>query len=754
LAITVKDFAKTLKIPDKALIERMQKAGLSHSKSSDEITPSDKQALLKFLKGSKTSSSKSVTSESGVKVTSRGKASSIQSSNKSYSDNIEAKRAAASEQLKEQQIKRQEQLKEAVKEKQAQKKKKTIKTKQEPQQEKVDVKDQLSSAVNAFKKKEENIFDDQHQFEAPTEFIKKDIEIPETINVGELAKLMAVKGGEVVKNLMSLGVVATINDVIDQETAILVVEEIGHNGVAIEQENLEEDLANLIKYNDEPKTRPAVITVMGHVDHGKTTLLDFIRKTKVVDGEAGGITQHIGAYEVDTSKGRLTFIDTPGHAAFSSMRARGANTTDIVVLVVAANDGIKPQTEEAINHAKAADVSIVVAINKVDLDGADIDKVKGDLAAKDLTPEDWGGNIQMVPISALKGDGVDELLERIALEAEILELKAHHDGAAQGVVIESELDKFRGSVATFLVQNGTLSVGDLVVSGNAIGKVKSIVNSDGNKIKSALPSAAVEILGLNLVPNAGDQFMVVKNEKQAREIAEYRLTKEKERKLLKQKDESAGDLFETLGQEAKKVLNVIIKTDVGGTCEAITAALNDLGTDKAKVKIVSSGVGGISESDANLAVAVDSIILGFNVRADSTAKKIIESESIKLSYHSIIYELLDDVKARMSGLLDPIVREEIIGTAEVLEVFNSPKFGQVAGCNVVEGNVLRNKPVRVLRDEIVIFEGELNSLRRFKEDVNEVKNGNECGMGIKNYKDIKPGDKIEVFDRKEEAQEI
>ncbi len=754
MATTVKDFAKTLKIPDKALIERMQKAGLSHSKSSDEITPSDKQALLKFLKGSKTASSKSVTSESGVKVTSRGKASSIQSSNKSYSDNIEAKRAAASEQLKEQQIKRQEQLKEAVKEKQAQKKKKTIKTKQEPQQEKVDVKDQLSSAVNAFKKKEENIFDDQHQFEAPTEFIKKDIEVPETINVGELAKMMAVKGGEVVKNLLSLGVVATINDVIDQETAILVVEEIGHNGIAIEQENLEEDLANLIKYNDEPKTRPAVITVMGHVDHGKTTLLDFIRKTKVVDGEAGGITQHIGAYEVDTSKGRLTFIDTPGHAAFSSMRARGANTTDIVVLVVAANDGIKPQTEEAINHAKAADVSIVVAINKVDLDGADIDKVKGDLAAKDLTPEDWGGNIQMVPISALKGDGVDELLERIALEAEILELKAHHDGAAQGVVIESELDKFRGSVATFLVQNGTLNVGDLVVSGNAIGKVKSIINSDGNKIKSALPSAAVEILGLNLVPNAGDQFMVVKNEKQAREIAEYRLTKEKERKLLKQKDESAGDLFETLGQEAKKVLNVIIKTDVGGTCEAITAALNDLGTDKAKVKIVSSGVGGISESDANLAVAVDSIILGFNVRADSTAKKIIESESIKLSYHSIIYELLDDVKARMSGLLDPIVREEIVGTAEVLEVFNSPKFGQVAGCNVVEGNVLRNKPVRVLRDEIVIFEGELNSLRRFKEDVNEVKNGNECGMGIKNYKDIKPGDKIEVFDRKEEAQEI
>ena len=755
MTITVKDFAKTLKISDKALIERMQKAGLNHSKGSDEITPADKQALLRFLKGAKTSTSKSITSESGVTVTSKGKSSSVTSTNKSYSDNIEAKRAAASEQLKEQQTKREEQLKAATKHKQEQKNKFAKKEQERPSDKPVNVKAQLSSAVSAYKKKERSNFDDgEHRFETPKEFIKKDIEVPENIQVGELAKLMAVKGGEVVKNLMSLGVVATINDYIDQETAILVVEEIGHNGIALEEENLEEDIANLIQYQDKPQTRSAVITVMGHVDHGKTTLLDFIRKTKVVDGEAGGITQHIGAYEVETSKGRLTFIDTPGHAAFSSMRARGANTTDIVVLVVAANDGIKPQTEEAINHAKAAGVSIVVAINKIDLDGADPEKVKGELAAKDLTPDDWGGNIQMVPVSALKGDGVDELLERIALEAEILELKAHYDGAAQGVVIESELDKFRGSVSTFLIQNGTLKVGDLVVSGNAIGKIKSIINSDGDKIKEAGPSAAVEVLGLNSVPMAGDQFQVVKNEKQAREIAEYRISKNKEKKLLKQKDESAGDLFETLGQESKKVLNVIIKTDVGGTCEAIIASLNDLGNEKAKVKIVSSGVGGISESDANLAVAVESIILGFNVRADNAAKKIIEEETIPLSYHSIIYELLDDVKARMTGLLDPIIKEEIVGTAEVLEVFNSPKFGQVAGCNVVEGNVLRNKPVRVLRDEIVIFEGELNSLRRFKEDVNEVKNGNECGMGIKNYKDIKPGDKIEVFDRKEEAQQI
>ena len=755
MTLTVKDFAKTLKISDEVLLQRMQKAGLSHSKGSDEITTSDKQALLKSLKGASKSKSKSVTSESGVKVTSKGKSSSATSATKNYSDDIEAKRAAASEQLKEQQIKREEQLKAAIKEKQTEKKKQFKTAKDSSAAEKVDVKDQLSSAVSAYKKKEQNfVVDSQHQFETPKEFIKKDIEVPETIQVGELAKLMAVKGGEVVKNLMSLGTVATTNDIIDQDTAILVVEEIGHNGIPVQLDNFEEDLASLIEYKDKPKSRPPVITVMGHVDHGKTTLLDHIRKTKVVDGEAGGITQHIGAYQVQTAKGLLTFIDTPGHAAFSSMRARGANTTDIVILVVAANDGIKPQTEEAINHAKAANVSIVVAINKIDLEGSDIEKVKGDLAAKDLTPEDWGGNIQMVPVSALKGDGIDDLLERVSLEAEILELTAHYEGPAQGVVIESELDKFRGSVATFLVQNGTLKVGDLVVSGNATGKIKSIVNSDGEKIKSATPSAAVEILGLNSVPNAGDQFQVVSNEKQAKEITEYRATKEKEKKLLKQKDDAVGDLFETLGQEAKKTLNVIVKTDVGGTCEAILAALNDLGTEKAKVKIVSSGVGGISESDANLAIAVDSIIIGFNVRADNTAKKIIEAEEISLTYHSIIYELLDDVKARMSGLLDPIIKEEIVGTAEVLEVFNSPKFGQVAGCNVIEGNVLRNKPVRVLRDDIVIFEGELNSLRRFKEDVNEVKNGNECGMGIKNYKDIRPGDKIEVFDRKEEAQEI
>jgi len=493
---------------------------------------------------------------------------------------------------------------------------------------------------------------------------------------------------------------------------------------------------------------------MGHVDHGKTTLLDFIRKAKVVDSEAGGITQHIGAYEVKSKDSSITFIDTPGHAAFSSMRARGANTTDIVVLVVAANDSIMPQTEEAINHAKAAEVSIIVAINKMDLQGADAEKVKGDLGAKDLVPEDWGGNVQMIPVSALNGEGVDKLLEAISLEAEILELKAFHEGDAQGVVIESELDKFRGAVSTFLVQNGCLKVGDVVISDMSMGKVKAITNSSGEKIKQAGPSSAVEVLGLDTAPNAGSSFQVVKNEKAAREVIDFRDSKQKEKKQIKQKDDSMGDIFESMGQASMKFLNLIIKTDVAGTAEAINASLAKIGNDEVSIKIVASGVGGITESDANLAITTNSSIVGFNVRADNAAKKIIEKEGIDLTYYSIIYELIDDAKAKLSGLLDPIIREEIVGTADVLEVFNSPKFGQVAGCVVVEGTVLRNKPVRVLRDDIVIFQGELDSLRRFKDDVNEVKNGTECGMGIKNYKDIREGDKIEVFDRKEESQSI
>ena len=765
MGLTVKDFAKTLKIKDVALLERMKDAGLSHSKSSDEITPADKLAILKSLKERKSAGSSSVTSSSssGVTVKSKGTlskpASSVPSSSKGLTDNIEAKRQAAAENLKEQQQKREDQIKEAIRLKQEQQQEKKSQqqktaTQAKPQS-RVNVKDQLSRAAKDYSRRETSFNEgSEHQFAKPAEFIKRDIEVPEMIQVGELAKLMFIKGGEVVKVLMSMGVAASINDSIDQETGILVAEELGHNGIALNDSSVEDEIIGNINYSDNPKTRAPVITVMGHVDHGKTTLLDFIRKTKVVDGEAGGITQHIGAYQVPIKDSVITFIDTPGHAAFSSMRARGANTTDVVILVVAANDGVMPQTEEAINHAKAAGVSIVVAINKMDLQDADLERIKGDLAAKELTPEDWGGNIQMVPVSALKGDGVDKLLEAVVLEAELLELKAHFKGQAQGVVIESELDKFRGSVATLLIQNGTLKVGDMVVSGSAVGKVKSIIGSDGSKLKSAEPSFAVEILGLSGVPNAGETFQVVKNDKEAREIAEFRESKLKDRKVLKQRDESLGNIFESMGQSDKKILNVILKSDVAGTSEAIVAALSDIGNDDASIKVVASGVGGISESDANLALATDSILLGFNVRADNAAKKIIEAEEIMLSYHSIIYELIDEAKVRLSGLLDPIIKEEIVGTAEVLEVFNSPKFGQVAGCMVIEGSILKSKPVRVLRDDVVIHQGEIDSLRRFKDDVGEVKSGTECGVGIKNYKDIRPGDKVEVFDRKEEAQSI
>jgi len=766
LGLTVKDFAKTLKIKDDALLERMKAAGLSHSKSSDEITPADKLAILKSLKERKSSAAPAVTSSSGsggVKVKSKGTLSQPTSSSPSSSDgltdNIEAKRQAAAENLKEQQQKREDQIKEAIRikqEQQAAKKAQLLKpASQQKPQSRVNVKDQLSRAAKDYSKHETSFNEGtEHQFAKPVEFIKRDIEVPEMIQVGELAKLMFIKGGEVVKVLMSMGVAASINDSIDQETGILVAEELGHNGIALSDSSVEDEIIGNINYTDEPQTRAPVITVMGHVDHGKTTLLDFIRKTKVVDGEAGGITQHIGAYQVQVGNSVITFIDTPGHAAFSSMRARGANTTDVIILVVAANDGVMPQTEEAINHAKAAGVSIVVAINKMDLQGADVEKIKGDLAAKDLTPEDWGGNIQMVPVSALQGDGVDKLLEAVVLESELLELKAHYEGQAQGVVIESELDKFRGAVATLLIQNGTLRIGDIVVCGSAVGKVKSIISSDGSKLKIAEPSFAVEILGLSNAPDAGETFQVVKNDKEAREIAAYRENRIKDRKVLKQRDESLGNIFESMGQSDKKVLNVILKSDVAGTSEAIVAALADIGNDNASIKIVASGVGGISESDANLALATESIILGFNVRSDSAAKKIIESEDLVLSYHSIIYELIDEVKVRLSGLLDPIVKEEIVGIAVVLEVFNSPKFGQVAGCMVDEGSILKNKPVRVLRDDVVIHQGELDSLRRFKDDVTEVKSGTECGVGIKNYKDIRPGDKVEVFDRKEEAQSI
>ncbi len=754
MSLTVKTFAKALKIEPKVLLERMESAGLKHKSENDEITAADKKELLLFLKDRK-STPRKITSTQGDKTPPSKKKTS-----KSFGDNIEAKRKAAAEQLKEQQKKREDQIKEAIRLKQEQQKtnKKTNLTKRNLIKSKAsvpNVQDQLSKAARDYARRESSFESNSaHQFEKPENIKKKDIEIPETILVGDLAKNMSIKGGEVVKALMSLGVAATINDSIDQETAILVTEELGHNGIAIKSESVEEQIIGKISYQDEPTSRSPVITVMGHVDHGKTSLLDFIRNSNITKDEAGGITQHIGAYEVKVNESKLTFIDTPGHAAFSEMRARGANTTDIVILVVAANDSVMPQTIEAINHAKAAGVSIVVAINKIDLEDADPEKVKGDLSSHELVPEDWGGTIQMIPVSATTGSGVDKLLESVLLESELLELKAHFKGPAKGIVIESELDKYRGAVATLLIQNGTLSVGDMVVSGSTYGKIKNISSSIEEKLKQATPSMAVEILGLNSAPNAGELFQVVNTEKEAREISEFRSIQVKDKKVLKHKDDSLGNIFENMGVDTKKILNVVVKTDVAGTAEAISTALNKISSDEYSIKIVSSGVGGISESDVNLAIATESIILGFNVRADNTAKKLIESENISLNYHSIIYELIDDVKAKLTGMLDPVVTEEIVGTAEVLEVFNSPKFGQVAGCNVIEGSIFRNKPVRVLRDEVVIHQGELDSLRRFKDDVSEVKSGTECGVGIKNYKDIQPNDKIEVFDRKEESRTI
>jgi translation initiation factor IF-2 len=594
----------------------------------------------------------------------------------------------------------------------------------------------------------------EHKFEMPTEFIAKEIEIPEAISVEDLALRMSVKGAELVKTLMNMGVMATINLVLDQDTSILLVEELGHKAKPVSDDKLEEDLVESVNYEGEELPRAPVITVMGHVDHGKTSLLDYIRKASVAEGEAGGITQHIGAYHVETEHGMLTFLDTPGHAAFSAMRSRGAQATDIVILVVAADDGVKPQTEEAIQHAQASEVPIVVAINKIDKEGADSEKVKSELSAKGLTPEDWGGDTQFIEVSAHTGKGIPELLEAVLLQAEILELKAVVNCPAKGLVIESSLDKGRGAVATVLVQNGTLKNSDIILVGHEFGRVRAMVDENGKQIKSAGPSIPVKVLGLNGTPDAGDEFYVVEDERKAREVAEFRREKYRENQIAKQQIAKMEGMFATMSKDDVKVLNIVLKTDVRGSLEAITSALAGLGNDEVSANIISSGVGGISETDAQLAQTSSASIIGFNVRADKPAKTLVEKEGMELRYYSVIYNLIDDVKAVLSGLLAPDLQEEILGVAEVRDIFNSPKFGSIAGSMVVEGTVYRSKPIRVLRDDIVIYEGELESLRRFKDEANEVRNGMECGIGVKNYTDVKVGDKIEVFETKEVARSL
>ena len=688
--ISVKKLSEILKIDPNALLEKMIAAGLSQTNLDDLVSTEDKQKLLSYIRSAKDSP-------------------------------VSEKKVEVPKELEPQKDKPEP----IEKPKPVEKPKKVVQKKaSEPTREKT----------------------------------KKTVNINGSIRVNDLSRKLNRRGNEVVKKLMDLGEMVSLNDEVDQETAVLVAEEFGFAVKFQEEQLLSEEATDYPqienKYLDESsqKARHSVVTVMGHVDHGKTSLLDAIKSSNVADGESGGITQHIAAYEVKTKSGKITFIDTPGHEAFTAMRARGANTTDIVILVVAANDSVKPQTIEAITHAKAAEVPIIVAINKMDLEAADIDKVKGDLAKYDLVPEDWGGKNQMIPVSAITKEGVDSLLNAIELESELLELSAPQDGPAMGVILESELDRFKGPLGTFLVQKGVLKVGDIIVAAEKRGKIKSLVDSSGELIKEAGPSTPVEVLGLEDCVPAGEVFNVMNTEKDARNIVDERNA------YLKQKADknvmTSQSAFDLLDQEKINKLRIIVKSDVAGTNEAINASLLKIGNEEVDVDIVSSGVGGITESDVNLAITTGARIFGFNVRSDNKAKKLLEEQGIEVNYYSVIYDLIEDTRRLLSGLLKPIYSEKILGLAEVKEVFKSPEFSLVAGCLVIEGLVKREKHVRVLRDNVVIHEGELDSLRRFKDDVKEVQNGTECGIGIKNYLDIKPGDVIENFEQKEEKRSL
>ena len=596
--------------------------------------------------------------------------------------------------------------------------------------------------------------DTSQAFERPVAPIVYDVSIPETITVGELAQKMAVKAGEVIKVMMNLGTMATINQVIDQDTAAVVVEEMGHKATMVSDDDLEKELLESQTIDAELVGRPPVVTIMGHVDHGKTSLLDYIRATRVADGEAGGITQHIGAYHVETDKGMVTFLDTPGHAAFTAMRARGAEVTDIVILIVAADDGVMPQTKEAIMHAKAAKVPMIVAVNKIDRENADPDRVKNELVAEEVVPEEWGGDYMFVNISAKTGQGIDELLDAILLQAEVLELKATSQGPAKGVVVEASLDKGRGPVATLLVQSGTLSKGDIVLSGKEYGRVRAMFDENGKEVDAAGPSIPVVVLGLAGTPDAGDSMIVVPDEKKAREIASQRYNKQREQELAQHKAAKLENAFAEMRDGETLTLNILIKADVHGSAEALKDSLSKLSSEDVRVNVVAAGVGGINESDANLAVTSKAFVIGFNVRADASARRVAAEEGLDIRYYSIIYEAIDDIKLAINGMLGPEIREEIIGLAEVKDVFRSSKFGTVAGCMVVEGVIRKTNPVRVLRDNVVIHEGALDSLRRVKDDVSEVKSGTECGIGVQDYTDIQVGDQIEVFERTEIARTV
>ena len=772
--LTVQNLADAVGTPVTKLLLQMKDAGLSHSSEKDLVTEEDKKVLLESIrkqsKSSKTISLKKKDSETPsnvVKIRRKTVAKKTVSTENTIQedssvpnfDEIERKRLAGEEskKSKEEEKKKEIEKKTLVKRKKARSQDIPKPTTQKDTETKGrKPKGRLRDKENVSKKEQRELEGEeflnkqmvsQHQFEKPTDAVIKTIQVPETITVSGLAKELSIKSSEVVKRLMEMGVMATLNQTLDQDTAILVTEELGHKGEASKIKEEEDQLKELITYEGEEVPRNPVISVLGHVDHGKTTLLDYIRKAKVAEQEHGGITQKIGAYRAQISSDYITFIDTPGHAAFTEVRARGANSTDIVVLVVAADDGLQPQTEEAISHAKAANVPIVVAINKIDKDGVDIEKVKNELSSKDIVSEEWGGKVQMIPVSALTGKGIDDLLEAILLEAEVLELKSYKKGPASGVVLDSTTERGQGAVATVIVQKGTLQSGDIVLVGDQTKKVRNLLDENGKKLDEAGPSVPVQVTGLENPPRAGEEFVVVSNEKMAKEISSERADKQRVTKLSTKQAANLENLFSK--ETTSSSLNLVLKVDTYGSLEAITGSINNIDSNEVKVNIVHGSVGGINANDINLAITTESSVIGFNVRTDSSSKNLAEENEIQVYYASIIYDLLDLIKELVEGKLEPEIKEEVLGLAEVKDTFRSPQFGLIAGSIVIEGTIKRNKYVRVIRDDVVIFEGLLDSLRRFKDDASEVASGTECGIGIENYSDVKVGDKIEVFDKKE-----
>ncbi len=770
----VSQIAKAIGYSSEELLLQIQAAGLTHKNAEEEINNEDKKILLNFIKSSKKASKKTISlkkttnkasANSKVSITrlNQNKDATSSEISKDFSgtidfDDAERKRVSA------------EKSKEAIKDQSVGEKNKgnvvrRIKKSETSlkQNKPVNLK-KTNSILDDSKKNKRELEGEKYletklsanvqSFEKPSEFIQKEVRIPEFISVADLAKALSIKSADLIKSLMTNGVMVTLNQTIDQETALLVVEELGHLGIPTEEKDDEENLIENLSYDGEEEGRDPVVSVLGHVDHGKTSILDFIRKASIADTEEGGITQAIGAYQTLHNNKSITFIDTPGHAAFSQMRARGANLTDIVILVVAADDSVQPQTQEALDHAKAAEVEIIVAINKVDKPDADIDKVKGDLAAIGLTPEDWGGDTQMIPVSAMTGDGIEDLLDSILLVAEVLELKTNHSGPAAGLVLESGVKKGEGAVATLLVKKGKLETGDLILVGDQYRKIRSLKNFSEENIKEALPSQPVSISGLEYSPNAGDEFIVVEDEKAARALSENRSKKIRDKRLAQRSGVTTENLFANVSDNEKSSVNLVLKSDTNGSLEALVGSINNLKVDEVNIKIVLDSVGPISENDVNLAIASEATIFGFNVRADTAASKLAEEEGISIKYFGIIYDLIDEIKSTIEGSLSPEIKESIKGVAKVKDVFKSPKFGFVAGSIVEEGTISANMNVRVLRDNIVIHEGILDSLRRFKDEAREVKSGTECGIGISNYSDIKIGDKIEVFQKEEIKRKI